>query len=253
MLTAWTMTHVMTSAGRAYRQLMAGLAILLAAVVAAVALPTRLAWTWSRNVSRIESTLAPHDIAELPSPEAAWAIIGGRRGFGVRHWILDSRRVCSTRLRARVAHLGGVCDRSDGHGCFAHRKDYQPGMAEQGIVVLPRAVVGRAEHFWVPCPEHRHWHGPSCSRGGIEQPHQRDHSCARAAVQRHAAGTASVVRDCADHGRTCPTQGLTQRRLDAARPRNVTSWVLVTAPSMSPAAQERDPAGPSNIAFPGIG
>jgi signal transduction histidine kinase len=65
-LTAWTMTRVMTSAGRAYRQLMAGLAILLAAVVAAVALSTRLAWTWSRHVSRIESTLAAHDIAELP-------------------------------------------------------------------------------------------------------------------------------------------------------------------------------------------
>lgn len=65
-LTAWTMTRVITASGRAYRQLMAGLGILLAAVVTAVALSTRLAWTWSRHVARIESTLATHDIAELP-------------------------------------------------------------------------------------------------------------------------------------------------------------------------------------------
>jgi signal transduction histidine kinase len=65
-LTAWTMARVFTSSGRAYRQLMAGLAILLAAVAAAVGLSMSLGWSWSRHVARIERTLATHDIAELP-------------------------------------------------------------------------------------------------------------------------------------------------------------------------------------------
>ena len=66
-LTAWTMTRVVTFAGRAYEQLMAGLAILLATVLAATVLLTRLTLSWSRHVSRIETTLAAHDIAELPT------------------------------------------------------------------------------------------------------------------------------------------------------------------------------------------
>ena len=66
-LTAWTMTRVVTFSGRAYEQLMAGLAILLATVLAATVLLTRLTLSWSRHVSRIEATLAAHDIAELPT------------------------------------------------------------------------------------------------------------------------------------------------------------------------------------------
>jgi signal transduction histidine kinase len=65
-LTGWTMTRVYTFAGRAYRQLMAGLGVLLAAVLAAAALLTRLTLTWSRHVSRIETALNAHDIGELP-------------------------------------------------------------------------------------------------------------------------------------------------------------------------------------------
>jgi signal transduction histidine kinase len=66
-LTAWTMTRVSTFAGRAYGQLMAGLAVLLATVLAAAVLLTPLTLSWSRNVSRIEATLAAHDVAELPT------------------------------------------------------------------------------------------------------------------------------------------------------------------------------------------
>jgi signal transduction histidine kinase len=66
-LTAWAMTRVVTSSGRAYRQLMAGLGILLTAVIAAAVLSSRLAWTWSRHISRIEQALAAHDIAALPT------------------------------------------------------------------------------------------------------------------------------------------------------------------------------------------
>jgi signal transduction histidine kinase len=65
-LTAWTMTRVTTFAGPAYQQLMTGLIVLLVAVAAAAGLLIRLTTTWSRHVSRIEGTLAAHDIGELP-------------------------------------------------------------------------------------------------------------------------------------------------------------------------------------------
>jgi signal transduction histidine kinase len=65
-LTAWTMTRVTTFAGSAYRQLMAGLAVLLAAVLGAAVLLTRLTMTWSRHVARIEATLAAHELEDLP-------------------------------------------------------------------------------------------------------------------------------------------------------------------------------------------
>jgi signal transduction histidine kinase len=69
-LTAWTMTRVFTFAGRSYRQLMAGLAILFATVLAAAALLTRLTIAWSRHVARIEGTLQAQDVAELPVLQA---------------------------------------------------------------------------------------------------------------------------------------------------------------------------------------
>jgi signal transduction histidine kinase len=70
MLTAWTMTRVATFAGRAYQQLMAGLSVLLAAVVVATLLLIRLTLTWSRHVVRIESTLQTNDVMRLPVIEA---------------------------------------------------------------------------------------------------------------------------------------------------------------------------------------
>jgi signal transduction histidine kinase len=65
-LTAWTMTRVFTFAGRSYRQLMAGLAILFGTVLGAAALLTRLTITWSRHIAHIEETLQTQDVAELP-------------------------------------------------------------------------------------------------------------------------------------------------------------------------------------------
>jgi signal transduction histidine kinase len=65
-LTGWTMTRVHTFAGRGYQQLMAGLGVLLAAVLAAAVFLTRLTMTWSRHVSQIETALKAHDIGELP-------------------------------------------------------------------------------------------------------------------------------------------------------------------------------------------
>jgi hypothetical protein len=66
-LTGWTMTRVFTFAGSGYRQLMAGLGILFAAVLAAAALLTRLTMKWSGHVAQIETALKAHDIAELPT------------------------------------------------------------------------------------------------------------------------------------------------------------------------------------------
>jgi len=60
------MTRVHTFAGRSYQQLMVGLGVLLASVLAAVALSIRLAMTWSRHVLHIETALNAHDIADLP-------------------------------------------------------------------------------------------------------------------------------------------------------------------------------------------
>jgi signal transduction histidine kinase len=65
-LTAWTMTRVVTFAGRAYGQLMMGLAVLLATVLATAALLTRLTLSWTRHIGEIRATLSRHDLAELP-------------------------------------------------------------------------------------------------------------------------------------------------------------------------------------------
>ena len=65
-LTAWTMTRVLTFAGRSYRQLMAGLGILLVTVFAATMLLMRLTVTWSRHIGRIETALQAYDVAEHP-------------------------------------------------------------------------------------------------------------------------------------------------------------------------------------------
>jgi signal transduction histidine kinase len=66
-LTGWTMARVSTFAGRSYQQLMAGLGVLFATVVAAAALLTRLMMKWSRHVARIETALQAHNVAELPT------------------------------------------------------------------------------------------------------------------------------------------------------------------------------------------
>jgi signal transduction histidine kinase len=66
-LAGWAMTRVFTFAGDSYRQLMAGLGILFATVLAAAAMLTRLTLKWSRHVLQIERALQTHDIGELPA------------------------------------------------------------------------------------------------------------------------------------------------------------------------------------------
>ena len=96
-LTAWTMTRVLTLAGSGYRLLMAGLGVLLAAVLAAAALLMRLTMTWSRHVARIETALQGHDIAELPILHAT----GERELDRIVMALNDAgRRLAETRRRA---------------------------------------------------------------------------------------------------------------------------------------------------------
>jgi signal transduction histidine kinase len=66
-LTAWTMTRVVTFAGRAYWQLMTGMAVLLATVLAAAVLLTRLTLSWSRHINGIRASLSAHTLEELPT------------------------------------------------------------------------------------------------------------------------------------------------------------------------------------------
>jgi signal transduction histidine kinase len=65
-LTAWAMTRVFTFAGDSYHLLMAGIGVLLAAVVGAATLLTRLMLSWSRHVGQIEAALRSHDVSGLP-------------------------------------------------------------------------------------------------------------------------------------------------------------------------------------------
>lgn len=65
-LSAWTMTRVSTFGGPAYRQLMAGVSILLLSVIAAAVLLVELTLRWSRYVTGIERALDVPDVAELP-------------------------------------------------------------------------------------------------------------------------------------------------------------------------------------------
>ena len=66
-LTGWAMTRVFTFAGGSYRLLMAGIGILLAAVLGAAALLTRLTLSWSRHIGRIEAALQTHEVSRLPT------------------------------------------------------------------------------------------------------------------------------------------------------------------------------------------
>jgi len=65
-LSAWTMTRVVTFSGRAYQQLMAGLGVLLAAVMVATLWLIGFTVTWSGHVVRIEQALQANDVLRLP-------------------------------------------------------------------------------------------------------------------------------------------------------------------------------------------
>jgi signal transduction histidine kinase len=93
------MTRVVTFAGRAYQQLMAGLGVLLVAIAAATILLFRLAVIWSRHVARIEKTLQVDDVTRLPPIEAT-----GERELDqiINALNLAGRRLADTSNRAEL-------------------------------------------------------------------------------------------------------------------------------------------------------
>jgi signal transduction histidine kinase len=96
-LTAWTMTRVVTFAGPAYQQLMAGLGVLLAAVMVATIWLVRLTVTWSGHVVRIEQALQANDVSRLPPIEPT-----GEKELDqiISALNLAGRRLADTRERA---------------------------------------------------------------------------------------------------------------------------------------------------------
>jgi hypothetical protein len=66
-LTGWAMTRVFTFAGGSYLLLMAGIGVLLAAVLGAATLLAQLMLSWSRHVGRIEAALRTHEVSRLPT------------------------------------------------------------------------------------------------------------------------------------------------------------------------------------------
>jgi signal transduction histidine kinase len=68
-VTAWTMTRVFTGQGRAYNQLLAGLALLALTVFGSALWLGYILVTWSRKLKRLEGALADHDVdkADLPT------------------------------------------------------------------------------------------------------------------------------------------------------------------------------------------
>jgi signal transduction histidine kinase len=96
-LSAWTMTRVVTFSGRAYQQLMAGLGVLLAAVLVATIGLIRFTVTWSGHVVRIEQALQANDVQRLPPIEPT-----GEKELDqiIAALNLAGRRLAETRERA---------------------------------------------------------------------------------------------------------------------------------------------------------
>lgn len=65
-LTAWAMTRIHPFSGASYQQLMAGLTVLVAAILGASFVATFMVLSWSRHIGRIEALLARSGIEDLP-------------------------------------------------------------------------------------------------------------------------------------------------------------------------------------------
>jgi signal transduction histidine kinase len=67
-VTAWTMTRVFTGQGRAYNQLLIGLAALALTVLGSAIWLGRILYSWSRNITRLQTTLAAHETGKVDLP-----------------------------------------------------------------------------------------------------------------------------------------------------------------------------------------
>ena len=116
-LTGWTMTRAFTGQGRAYNQLLIGLAALALTVLGSAAWLGRILYSWSRKLSRLESALAKHDAgkADLPALQAtgereldrlvdALNAVGARLSDERRRATAAERLAAVGRLAAGLAH-----------------------------------------------------------------------------------------------------------------------------------------------------
>jgi signal transduction histidine kinase len=110
-VTAWTMTRVFTGEGRAYDQLLVGLAALALTVLGSAAWLARILFSWSRKLNRLEAALVDHDPdkADLPALSLTGEreldrLVGALNAVGVR--LTQARRRASA--AERLAAVGGL-------------------------------------------------------------------------------------------------------------------------------------------------
>jgi len=114
-VTAWTMARVFTGSGDAYRQLAAGLGILVLSVVGSALWLGWIIFSWSRRIGRLEHALQHHEAEDLPTLEKTGALeldrlvealnAAGRRLSEARRRAASAERLAATgRLAAGIAH-----------------------------------------------------------------------------------------------------------------------------------------------------
>jgi signal transduction histidine kinase len=114
-VTAWTMTRVFTGSGSAYRQLVAGLGILVLSVIGSALWLGWIIFSWSRRIGRLEHVLQHHETEELPTLEKTGAreldrlvealnATGQRLSEARRRAAAAERLAALGRLAAGIAH-----------------------------------------------------------------------------------------------------------------------------------------------------
>jgi signal transduction histidine kinase len=110
-VTAWTMMRAFVGEGRAYNQLLVGLAALALTVLGSAAWLARILFSWSRKLNRLEAALVDHDPdkADLPALSLTGEreldrLVGALNAVGVR--LTQARRRASA--AERLAAVGGL-------------------------------------------------------------------------------------------------------------------------------------------------
>jgi signal transduction histidine kinase len=114
-VTAWTMTRVFTGSGDAYRQLVAGLGILVLSVIGSALWLGWIIFSWARRIGRLERALQHHEAEDLPMLEKTGAPeldrlvealnAAGQRLKEARRRVASAERLAATgRLAAGMAH-----------------------------------------------------------------------------------------------------------------------------------------------------
>lgn len=114
-VTAWTMTRVFTGSGDGYRQLVAGLGILVLSVIGSALWLGWIIFSWSRRIARLERALQHQESEDLPALEKTGAReldrlvevlnAAGQRLKEARRRAASAERLAAMgRLAAGIAH-----------------------------------------------------------------------------------------------------------------------------------------------------